>query len=143
MKEMAFIDTWGWIALYNKREPRHTEIGNLYRKWRLGNGAVYTSDYVLDETFTLLFRRLPLDLSRFIVESLDEAIRQGYIQLEWISPERFSKAKELRLKFTDKPMISFTDLTSMVLMKELGIKSILTGDDHFTHVGMGFKKVPG
>jgi predicted nucleic acid-binding protein len=39
-------------------------------------------------------------------------------------------------------MISFTDLTSMVVMKELGIMSILTDDDHFVHVGMGFQKVP-
>jgi uncharacterized protein len=81
-------------------------------------------------------------LSKHILVSLDEAIRQGYLKLEWISPERFSKARELRLQLIDKPMISFTDLTSMVAMKELGIKSILTDDHHFVHVGMGFQKAP-
>jgi predicted nucleic acid-binding protein len=142
MKEKLFIDTWGWVVLHNKREPRHAEVDRFYRKWRLQSGTIYTSDYIFDETFTLLFRRLATDLLEHILVSLDEAIRQGYLNLEWISPERFSKARELRFRFIDKPMISFTDLTSMVVMKELGIISILTDDDHFVQVGTGFQKVP-
>lgn len=142
MREMLFIDTWGWVVIHNKREPRHYEVDALYRKFRLNAGSIYTTDYVLDETFTLLFRRLPLSLAEESVGLLDEAIKQGYLNLEWVSPERFWEAKELRLKFRDKPKISFTDLTSMVVMKELGVSSILTDDDHFTHVGMGFEKMP-
>ncbi len=142
MNEKLFIDTWRWIVLYNKRKPKHAEIDSYYRRWRLRSGTIYTSDYILDETFTLLFRRLAADLSNHILESLDEAVRQGYLNLEWISPERFSTARELRSRFLDKPTISFTDLTSMVVMKELGIKFILTDDNHFVHVGMGFQKAP-
>jgi len=142
MKEKLFIDTWGWVVLYNKRELRHNEVDRFYRKWRLRGGTIYTSDYIFDETFTLLFRRLATGLLDNILASLDEAIHHGYLNLEWISPERFSKAKEFRFRFIDKPMISFTDLTPMVVMKEIGIKSILTDDDHFDQVGMGFQKVP-
>jgi predicted nucleic acid-binding protein len=142
MKEVLFIDTWGWVVIHNKREPRHYEVDALYREFRLNGGSIYTTDYVLDETFTLLFRRLPLPLAEESVGLLDEAIKEGYLNLEWVSPERFEEAKELRLRFRDKPKISFTDLTSMVVMKELGVSSILTDDDHFTHVGMGFEKMP-
>lgn len=142
MKEVLFIDTWGWVVIHNKREPRHYEVDALYREFRLNGGSIYTTDYVLDETFTLLFRRLPLPLAQESVGLLDEAIKEGYLNLEWVSPERFEEAKELRLRFRDKPKISFTDLTSMVVMKELGVSSILTDDDHFTHVGMGFEKMP-
>jgi predicted nucleic acid-binding protein len=46
------------------------------------------------------------------------------------------------IKYADKPLISFTDLSSMVVMKELGISLVLTRDDHFNQVGMGFIKVP-
>ncbi len=46
------------------------------------------------------------------------------------------------MRFDDKPRISFTDLTSMVVMKELGVKDIVTGDEHFEHVGMGFQCKP-
>jgi len=142
MKEVLFIYTWGWVVIHNKREPRHYEVDALYREFRLNGGSIYTTDYVLDETFTLLFRRLPLPLAEESVGLLDEAIKEGYLNLEWVSPERFEEAKELRLRFRDKPKISFTDLTSMVVMKELGVSSILTDDDHFTHVGMGFEKMP-
>ncbi len=55
-----------------------------------------------------------------------------------MTPERFKKAQKLRLKFQDKPDISFTDFTIMRVMKEFGIVDIITGDRHFTHVGMGF-----
>jgi predicted nucleic acid-binding protein len=59
-----------------------------------------------------------------------------------MTPQRFEKAIELRYRFQDKPRISFTELTSMVVMSERGIEEILTEDDHFLHVGMGFRKVP-
>jgi predicted nucleic acid-binding protein len=38
--------------------------------------------------------------------------------------------------------IEVTDLTSMVIMKELSVNNIMTGDEHFEHVGMGFKQKP-
>jgi len=73
---------------------------------------------------------------------IDKAIEEGYLQVEWVTPERFEKAKGLRLKYRDKPKISFTDLTSMVIMKEVGVTGIITGDEHFLHVGMDFQIVP-
>ena len=47
------------------------------------------------------------------------------------------------MKYRDKPEISFTDFTSMMVMAELGLKRVLTEDQHFTQVGMGFELVPG
>jgi len=137
-----FIDTWGWIVIHNQREEKHREVKSFYRNFRLRGGMVYTTDYVLDETLTLLFRRLPSYLAAEAITFLDSAISQGYLNLLWTSPERFEAAKQLRLQFRDKPMISFTDFTSMVVMRDLAIKSILTEDEHFLQVGMGFKKIP-
>lgn len=142
MKEMLFIDTWGWVALHNRREPRHSEVSAFYRDFRLRGGRLYTTDYVLDETLTLLFRRLPFEQAKSSMEFLSNAIDRGYLTLEWIDSVRFEEAKTLRLKFHDKPRISFTDLTSMVVTKELGVKSILTDDDHFSQVGFGLEIAP-
>jgi len=137
-----FIDTWGWIVLGNKREPMHTELTELYSSWRSQKGMSYTTDYVLDETFTLLFRRVPFKEAKRSLDIIDLATKEGYLRLERITAERFEKAKSMRIKFQDKPRISFTDLTSMVVMAEVGITNILTQDDHFTQVGMGFQKIP-
>ncbi|ATZ60590.2 MAG: PIN domain-containing protein [Methanosarcinales archaeon Met12] len=134
-----FIDTWGWIVLGNKRESRHTE---LYSSWKKQKSMSYTTDYVLDETFTLLFRQLSFKEAKRQLDVIDLAIKEGYLRLERITAERFEKAKILRIKFQDKPRVSFTDLTSMVVMAEIGITNILTQDDHFAQVGMGFQKIP-
>ena len=138
----VFVDTWGWLTLRDKRESRHQEVRNLYQDIRRRKGTLYTSDYVLDETITFLFRRLPFSTAKESLEDIEKAIAEGYLHLERITAERFEKAKELRVKFNDKPLISFTDLTSMVVITECGITEIVTEDDHFTQVGMGFKKVP-
>ena len=120
----------------------HIEVRNFYLSWRNQGGASYTTDYILDETFTLLFRRLSFKEAKGSLDVIDLAIKEGYLRLERITEERFEKAKRLRIKFQDKPGISFTDLTSMVVMTEMGITSILTQDGHFTQVGMGFQRIP-
>jgi len=117
-------------------------VDRFYREVRCRRDRVYTSDYVLDETITLLFRRLPSARAEESLRYIQQAITYGYLSLEWMTPQWFEKAIELRYRFQDKPRISFTDLTSMVVMSELGIEEVLTEDDHFLHVGMGFRKVP-
>lgn len=138
----VLIDTWGWITLFNRKEPQHFYVSQLYQRLRQAQGAVVTTDYILDEVYTLLFKRVSIDMAQQAVEALSEAIENGYVNVIWITPERFEAAHTLRLKFRDKPDISFTDLTTMVVMQEANIVEILTGDAHFTHVGMGFALLP-
>ncbi len=63
MNNELFIDTWGWIVIFNKREKRHSDVIKFYQNFRINDGTVITTDYVLDETLTLLFRRLPSSLA--------------------------------------------------------------------------------
>ncbi len=133
-----FVDTWGWVTLAYPREPAHAEALASYEQGKK-SGGIFTSDFVLDETFTLIFGRLPYSRAwRFCSAILESPL----IRVEEITKTRFANAFELRRRFSDKPRISFTDLTSMAIMSELKISNILTGDSHFTHVGMGFKRIP-
>jgi len=70
------------------------------------------------------------------------AVAAGDVLLEPIHPVRFREAVKLRLKYKDKPEISFTDFTSMVVMRELALKRVLTEDRHFAQPGLGFELVP-
>ena len=133
------VDTWGWLTLRDRREKRHIEVKQAFDQFLRSKADIITTDFVLDETFTLLFRRLPFNEAKDSMEHLSGSIAINEIAAVPIIPARFKAAQELRLKFKDKPQISFTDLSSMVVMRELKIRRILTEDKHFEHVGFGFE----
>src|SRR5262249_9953140 len=115
-----FGDTWGWLVLSNSRDPAFPAASRMRAGAAGRPGAWVTTDYVLDETITRLFAATPFLRARRFVEGVFEASRQGLLDIEHITPERFSLAYRLRMRFRDKPRISFTDLTSFVVMTELG-----------------------
>jgi uncharacterized protein len=134
-----FVDTWGWLVLADSKDQQHQAAVQCYEEQSKTAGSVVTTNFVLDETFTLLFRRRPFDEAwRFA----DILLQSPFIIVEEITPSRFRKGLDLRRKFSDKPRISFTDLTSMVVMNDLKLAGILTEDAHFKHVGMGFRTLP-
>lgn len=137
-----FIDTWGWLTLHDQGERYHRAALQVYRKAIAQTGQIYTSDYVLDETFTLLFKRLPAVRANQSMQQLLAALTSANFHLIYITKERFNQTVVLRSRFLDKPGISFTDLTSMGVMQEFKITTILTEDAHFIHTGMGFQLVP-
>ena len=133
-----FVDTWGWVAVADRRDPGHEAAREIFRKARHSGGAV-TSNFILDETFTLLFKRRPFeDAWHFTTD----VVRSPFIDIQEVTSARFSRAIDLRKQFSDKPKISFTDLSTMAIMVELGISDILTADRHFIQVGLGFRALP-
>ena len=141
-RKAVFVDTWGWMALGYRKEPRHADVKLLYQDLHRSHTPIYTSDYVVSELVTLLFRRERFDMAVRFVEGTLRAAALGQVRVERITPDRFFAAWQLRKRFHDKPDISFTDFTSMVIMQERGIRRILTEDEHFLHVGMGFSRLP-
>lgn len=136
-----FVDTWGWLALRDKGDRRHREAVTVFEE-ALAAGSIVTTDYVLDETLTLLFRRLAAHKARQSLEALLTATREGAVVLAPIHGARFHEAVRLRMKYRDKPEISFTDFTTMVVMREFGLEQILSEDRHFAQVGLGLVLVP-
>ena len=141
--ERLFVDTWAWLVLANDRDPAFASVSRLRGAAASQASAWVTTDYVLDETMTRLFAGATFALARRFMEGVFEASNQGLLDIEHVTPERFAQAWRLRLRYRDKPRISFTDLTSFVVMRELGIKHALTADAHFEQVGMGFVRTPG
>lgn len=141
MPNLVLMDTWGRLALGHRRDSHHREINALYKELRSGDACIYTTDYVLDEVMTLLFRREVFEEAVRFMEGIFQAVEAGQLIVERITSDRFTSAWRLRKRLQDKPKISFTDLTSMIVMKERGIKEVLTEDEHFIQVGMGFRRL--
>ena len=136
MDSYVFVDTWAWLALSNRKDTHH-ELANKARGYKM-----ITSDYVFDEVITALFRNVVFSSAVQFVEGLLTAIKENQIGLERITEERFKAAWSLRRQYKDKPDISFTDLTSFVLMQELRVNKVFTGDSHFEKVNLGFEILP-
>lgn len=133
-----FVDTWGWVAVADRRDPGHEGATEIFRQARR-SGGVITSNFILDETFTHLFKRRPFDDAWHFTTTV---VQSPFIDIQEVTATRFFKTIELRKQFSDKPRISFTDLSTMAIMVELGITDVLTADRHFTHVGLGFRARP-
>ena len=133
-----FIDTWGWVAVADRGDTGHEAAAEIFRQARRSGGAV-TSNFILDETFTHLFKHRPFEEAWNFATTV---VQSPFIDIQEVTGARFSRAMEFRKQFSDKPKISFTDLSTMAIMGELGITDILTADRHFTHVGLGFRALP-
>ncbi|MGB2728286.1 MAG: PIN domain-containing protein [Halobacteriota archaeon] len=140
--EFVFVDTWAWLALSNRKDVHHELAKRTYEEIKVAGYRMVTSDYVLDEVITALFRNVAFGSAVQFVESLFAAIKGNQIKLERITEARFETAWSLRKNYQDKPDISFTDLTSFVLMQELVINKVFTGDAHFEKVNLGFDILP-
>jgi predicted nucleic acid-binding protein len=126
---MIFVDTSFWIALRNRRDPRHAEAATLLRA--RAEGGFATSNQVRGETWTYLRRRAGHDGA---VEFLDALERSPRVQLFSITEKQEQQALKW-LRQRDEREYSFVDATSFILMRELRIREALAFDGDFSAAG--------
>src|SRR6266542_3015602 len=139
---MIFVDTWAWIALLDDTDQYHGEAEKAHRKLQKRRRKYVTSDFVLNELINCLYRIGPAAKAQATVNALLARADAGTHVLVHVSPQQFRRAWQLRQRYHDKPDISFVDFTSMVVMQDLGITEVFTGDAHFQQVNLNFRIVP-
>lgn len=131
MGNNIFIDTSGFYALLVKRDNMHEKAKNILQH-AVENKIIFTTtDYILDETVTLLQAR---GLSFIIKDLFDVVFNSKACTIEWMDQERFTSTRLFFLKHIAQ-LRSFTDCFSFLVMKELKQESVLTKDNHFQEVG--------
>lgn len=129
--EPVFADTSFFFALAARRDGAHARARGVYaRLLRAGRGVV-TSDYVLDETLTLVKARFSGTVALALLERIE---RSPAVDIQEIGALRFKSALTVFRKYADQDF-SFTDCTSFALMRELKVKEALTTDHHFELAG--------
>lgn len=126
-----FVDTAGWTMLADEGDPQHRAARAFRDEWLAGAGVLVSSDFVMDETLTLLRMRLGLDAAERWWDQVEGSPRVFW---EWIDPARAEKARHWFFRWRDKDF-SFTDCSSFVVMKERRIRAALTNDRHFVQAG--------
>ncbi len=134
---MIFVDTSAWYAIEVEDDVNHEKAYGFLSKLASGEyGVPITTDYILDETLTLLrIRKNLLTASTFI----DKIRKSRSMRVFWVDDNLFEKALSSFRKSDQKPW-SFTDCTSFALMKDLSVLEAFTFDSHFREAG--FQTLP-
>lgn len=125
----VFIDTGVFVALRNADDEYHEGSKDLMRRALKGEfGGIYTSEYVIDEAITTALVRtrrhdLAVDVGKYIIES-------PRITKLRITKEDFDDAWKTFKTLKEHPM-SFTDCTSLTLIKKNNIKQTMSFDSGF------------
>ena len=128
---MIFIDTGAFLARYIERDQYHDAATEHWRTLQSDRRQTFTSNFALDEMFTLLARR---STYQFAVERARNLFESTSLSI--LRPDENDElaALELFYKYADQG-VSFTDCVSFVLMKKRNIKCAFSFDRHFTLAG--------
>lgn len=125
---MIFVDTGAWYASLVPTDPDHARA----LQWLYANRSpLLTSDYVVDETLTLL--RVRGEKQRALQLGM-KFFHDGLAQIHKITSADLTLAWDTFQQFDDKNW-SFTDCTSKVVMEQLNITVAFAFDHHFHQFG--------
>lgn len=125
---MTFVDTSAWYALYVPTDQQHREAC----RWISANrGRLLTTDYVIDETLTLMRSR---DEGEIAIDFGNEIFRELAAKIHFMTRSQIDSAWAVFRDFDDKDW-SFTDCTSKVVIDQFAIQTAFAFDHHFRQFG--------
>jgi predicted nucleic acid-binding protein len=131
MARSVLVDSAGLYALADHRDPVRAAAEACVARLIRARATLFLTDYIIDEAATLAKARAGPHASLSLLELVD---RSAGFSMIWIGPQRFQSAKAHFRKHADHGY-SFTDCTSFVVMRELGVADALTTDHHFVEAG--------
>lgn len=123
----VFADTSAWFSLADSGDKDHEQAVRFVET----QPSLVTTNFVIDETITLVLRHLGYWPARRIGERLWSGKAAHII---WVSIADQREAWELFKRYSDKAF-SFTDCTSFVVMERLGIQHAFAFNKHFEQIG--------
>ena len=131
MASEVFVDTSAFYAMLVRNDEAHERACAYLHDSAKKKRLFVTSDYILDETFTLLRAR---KLNHLIEGLYNRIIKSEACTVVWTDQSMFHDAKAYFIKHSDKDW-SFTDCHSFCVMKKRKIKNALTKNHHFNQAG--------
>ena len=124
----VFIDTSAFCALAIPNDQFNSSAKTIHKQILNKKAHIYSSNYILDEVYTLLKTRGNHTTS---VKFMDE-IQKSHIVILRVTEDIEDTAKAMFRKFIDK-RLSFTDCTSFALINHFQIEAAFAFDEHFRY----------
>ena len=125
---MIFVDTSAWYASVVPSDFNYQAANTWIRQ---NTQPLLTTDYIVDETLTLL--RARGETARSI--ALGKAFFSGQLaRLYYLTEADIQLTWQVFSRFSDKEW-SFTDCSSKVIIEKLKLAQAFSFDDHFRQFG--------
>lgn len=129
-----FIDTWAWYALADTHDSDHI-VAQLANEELLDAGYTFvTTNFVIDETLTLLRYNLGHAASVRFKHLLQDLITAHLVEYIRVDEPLESDAWQIFERYDDQDF-SYTDCTSFAVMHAYNLTEVFTGDHHFRVMG--------
>lgn len=130
LKSPIFVDSSMFKALVDEKDEFHQKAVFLWVKFKKEKVQFVTSNYILDETFTLIRKRR----GRIIVDNFRKSLAGDFdVKIFRVITDDEAAAWDWFLN--DWSNLSFTDCVSFALMKRLRLIRVATFDEHFKRAG--------
>jgi predicted nucleic acid-binding protein len=129
-----FIDTAALLALLNANDKFHEPARQTWFEILSSDSFLFSSNYIILETSTLLQHRFGLDAVR-----LFETDILPVIEVFWID-EPIHKQAVNALLVANRRNLSLVDCTSFGIMRQISLEIVFSFDPHFQE--QGFKVIP-
>jgi uncharacterized protein len=125
---VILVDSGAWYASVCPEDANHRRA----REWLAQNEEpLLTTDYVIDETLTLLRAR---GNSQRALQIGTQFFAEELATVHFLTRDQISSAWSVFRDFADKEW-SFTDCTSKVVIESLAIRKAFSFDRHFRQFG--------
>ena len=129
-----FVDTSAWDAIADKGDVEHLSAlkfrDEIVEKYRL-----VTSNYILDELYTLLLMNIGYTKALDFKQKLDHLSSEIVLDIAWIDEDMANQAWDAFQRYNVDKTWSFTDCTSFIVMKNTGLTEVFAFDHHFEQMG--------
>ena len=113
-----FVDTNAWVAINFKNDQAHQRAVETHQMLLKDGFSYVTTNFVLDETYTLLSIRAGRKAS---IQFGERIRKSNLIEIIYLSKEIEEESWRFFKKYNDHKL-SYTDCTSFAVMNELRIK---------------------
>lgn len=135
-KISVFLDTSFFKAAIDPKDDFYIKAKGILNKLQKEKVNLVTSNYVLDESFTLIRKRC----GREMVDKFRKYLSKSALVATIIRVTVADEAKAWDWFLKDWKDLSFTDCVSFALMDRFNIKRTATFDQHFTKAGFQIEK---